>query len=790
MKAKKINQEFKISTLIFFLLCFNQILFGQNTITSSVITANGGPLCGASVVLLNPVDSVVTKGTITNEQGDFNFNNVGNKFLLYVSFIGYQTKIISSTNWLKDQTPVLLEESENQLQEVKIIKARNAIKIEANKIVFTTEGLAETRAATNAFALLDYVPGLLVQNDQVSVVGASSVTVVINNKITNMSLDQVFYFLKSTPSDQVKNIEYYFVAPKRFNVHGALINVDLKQGIEKGKCSGSISGDYQRGREDSYNGNLNFSLTKGKFDFQAVLNKESVKKEDRQTISTHLKSDMDGELSQFITTNSDKKQLLYSLNPRFNINDSSYVDVLYSFIPKTSKATTGSNVNLNLSSQSQNLSSNNYSRGESDYHNLALSYSSKNMNAGFVFINYEDPTNQKVYTLDKISNEESLFTSESKQDIQQLNAFINNTTKIIKGDASLEYGLSYKDISNKSRNNEFENSNLAHSRFKLKENRANGYLSLNYQLSPKLSSIFAIELEYDKLEFSDLVKQSNIDVIDDFFIFPTIDLTYVASNNHIFKANFTSFSKYPGFWDLTPNTWTLTPFANVVGNPSLKPQRNYNTQLIYIFKGKYILVFSGDMYQDWITQVPFNGEDGYSITYKSINIDKNYTGSMAFVIPFSPINLVSSKFTASLSRNIQKDSSHEDYKIDKTNVNYYFGLNNSITISKEREIFADLNGYYASGRPQGFYDLKESFCFDASFRVKVLKNASLLLSCKDIFRSKTPKATTEFEEQYNHFDFNFDTRQFKIGFVYNFGEKIKMRKDDSELEPSERFMRN
>ena len=73
-------------------------------------------------------------------------------------------------------------------------------------------------------------------------------------------------------------------------------------------------------------------------------------------------------------------------------------------------------------------------------------------------------------------------------------------------------------------------------------------------------------------------------------------------------------------------------------------------------------------------------------------------------------------------------------------------------------------------------------------RMKVLKNASLLFSCKDIFRSKTPKASTEFEEQYNHFD--FDTRQFKIGFVYNFGEKIKMRKDDSELEPSERFMRN
>lgn len=772
------------------LMSCNYVLIGQTTIKSSVITADGGPLCGASVVLLNPVDSVVSRGTITNEQGGFNFDNVSRDFLLHVSFIGYQTKMISSKNWLQEQAPISLEESENQLQEVKITKARNSIKIEENKIVFNAEGIAETRASTNAFGLLDYVPGLLVQNDQVSVVGASRVTVVINNKITNMSMNQVVNFLKATPSDQVKNIEYYFVAPKRFNVHGALINVELKQGIEKGKYSGTISGNYQRGREGSYNGNLNFSLTKGKLDFQAILNQESVKKENKQTISTHLKSDVDGELTQFITTNSDKQQQLYSLNPRFNINDSSYIDVLYSFIPQKSKAATGSNVNLNLSSQTQNLSSDNYSRGESDYHNLALSYSLKNMNAGFVFINYVDPTNQNVSTFDNISNEESLFTSESKQDIQQLNAFINNSSKIKKGKASLEYGLSYKDISNKSRNNEFENSNLTHSRFKLKENRASGYLSLNYQLSPKLSSVFVIELEYDKLEFSDLVKQSNIDVVDDFFIFPTIDLTYVASSNHIFKANFTSFSEYPGFWDLTPNTWTLTPFANVQGNLSLKPQRNYNSQLIYIFKGKYILVFSGDVYQDWITQVPFNGEDGYSITYKSINIDKNYTGSMALVIPFSPINLVSSKFTASLSRNIQKDSSHEDYKIDKTNVNYYFGLNNSITISKEREIFADLNGYYASGRPQGFYDLKESFCFDASFRMKVLKNASLLLSCKDIFRSRTPKATTEFAEQYNHFDFDFDTRQFKIGFVYNFGEKIKMRKDDSELEPSKRFMRN
>ena len=790
MKSQNIDKCLKICLILVVLMSFTQILIGQNLIRSRVIIANGDPLCGASVVLLNPVDSVVKKGTITNEQGDFNFDNVSNEFLLHVSFVGYKTKMINSKNWLKDQAPVLLEESQNRLQEVKITKARNAIKIEENRIVFNAEGIAETRASTNAFGLLNYVPGLMVQNDQVSVVGANRVTVVINNKITNMGMDQVINFLKSTPSDQVKNIEYYFVAPKRFNVHGALINVGLKQGIEKGKYSGTISGDYQRGREDSYNGNLNFSLSKGNLDFQAILNHESVKKEDRQAISTRLKTDEDGELTQLMTTNSDKNKQLYSLNPRFNINDSSYIDVLYSFIPQKSKVTTSSNVNLNLSSQSQNLSSDNYSRGESDYHNLALSYSLKNVNAGFVFINYKDPTNQSVYTLDNISNEESLFTSESKQDIQQLNAFINNASKIINGNASLEYGLSYNNISNKSWNNEFENSDFTYSKFKLKENRANGYLSLTYQLLPKLSSVFAIELEYDKLEFSDLVKQSNIDVVDDFFIFPAIDLTYVASASHIFKANLTSFSEYPSFWDLTPNTWTLTPFANVQGNPSLKPQRNYNTQLVYIFKGKYIFVVSGDFYQDWITQVPFNGEDGYSITYQSINIDKNYTGSMALVIPFSPINLVSSKFTASLSSNKQKDSSHENYKIDKKNVNYYFGLNNSITISKEKEIFADLNGYYASGRPQGLYDLKESFCFDASFRMKILKNASLLLSCKDIFRSKTPKATTEFEQQYNHFDFNFDTRQFKIGFVYNFGEKIKMRKDDSELEPSKRFMRN
>ncbi len=767
------------------LLC-QVLLFGQTELNSKVISEDNKPLFGASVVILNSADSTLIKGTITDEQGDFIFSDIKKSdFLIHVSYIGYKTKMIPSVLWLKSIKPIVLIESENKLKEVTVTKARNVVRIEENKIVFNAQGLSETRAASNAFDLLDYVPGLLVQNDGVSVVGASRVTLVINNKITNMPMDQILNFLRSAQASDVKNIEYYFVAPKRFNVRGALINVELKHGIEKGKYSGNLSANYLRGRKDSYNGNLNFSMSSGKFDLQGIVNTDRKEDLDKLGIATFLTENKTS-LIQHSELNHDKKKQMYSLNPRFNISENSYIDLQYSFIPSKNKVSTYSEVRLNTELDTTITISKNTNSGESDYHNIAFSYKVSDANLGITYSDYQDPTSQRIYTLNNQEIFELDYTTYSNQDIKDFNTFANNTSSIVKGKSSLEYGISYKKIDNKSSYKK----ELEQSHFRLSEDRANAYLSLNHQFNSKLSAVFSLELEYDKLNFEDEKKQEEFDVVNDYFVFPTLDLTYMLSKKHIIKSSFASFSDYPSFWNLTPNTWHLTPYSTVDGNPYLKPQRNYNSKLIYIFKGKYILALTADLARNWICQVPFNGDDGYSINYQTVNIDKSDRISLVMVLPFSLWKLIRSKLTTVLGRNKQTDNSHDDYNINKTNVNYYLSLNNSITLSKSKQIFADLNGYYASGRPQGFYDLDDSFKVDASLRMKLFSNASLLVSCKDIFNSKTPDAKTEFVEQYNDFTFDYDTRRISLGFIYNFGEKLKMRKKPSDIKPSDRFQRN
>ncbi|MDE5423194.1 TonB-dependent receptor [Ancylomarina sp. DW003] len=770
---------------ITFLLLSQVLLLGQTKLNSKVISEDNRPLFGASVVIMNAADSTLIKGTITDEKGRFTFNDIKQTgFLIHVSYIGYNTQMLASDLWLKNQKPIVLSESKNELQEIIVSKARNVIKIEENKIVFNTQALSETRAASNAFDLLDYVPGLWVQNDQISVVGSNRVTLVINNKITNMSMDQALNFLRSAPASDVKNIEYYFVAPKRFNVNGALINVELKQGIEKGKYSGSVSGNYLRGRKDSYNGNLNFSFSNGKFDLQGIVNSDKIEDLDKLGVSTYVNKEKEISVFQNSDMYHDRNKQLYSLNPRFNINENSYIDLLYNFILNKSKGSTYSDVSLNTESNRVETLSKNISHGDSDYQNIALTYRVDKANLGITYSDYQDPTDQSIYTLND-QDFELDYTTHSLQDIKELNAFVNNSTKLLNGKSSLEYGVSYKNIENKSSyKKELENS-----RFQLKEDRVNTFLSMTYQFTPKLSSVFSLELEYDKLNFSDKTKHQELDVVNDYFLFPTIDLTYAVSKNHIIKSSFSSFSDYPSFWNLTPNTWSLTPYSSIQGNPYLKPQRNYNSKLIYIFKRKYILALTADLSRDWIAQVPFTGHDGYSISYQMINIKKNDKLSMALIVPFSVCKSIRSKFTVVLSRMKQTDKSQQNYTIDKTNVNYFFRLNNSLTLSKAKQIFADINAYYASGRPQGLYDLDDSFRVDASFRMKLFSNASLLLSCKDIFNSKTPDAKTRFVGQKNDFTFDFDTRRISLGFVYNFGEKLKMRKETSDIKPSERFER-
>ena len=94
------------------------VSFAQTNIAGKVQDTQSNPIAYATVSLLRSDSSLVT-GAITDDAGAFALSAPSGKYLLQVSFIGYQTVCQSVRTGSKDLLLTLHEETE-QLGEVEV----------------------------------------------------------------------------------------------------------------------------------------------------------------------------------------------------------------------------------------------------------------------------------------------------------------------------------------------------------------------------------------------------------------------------------------------------------------------------------------------------------------------------------------------------------------------------------------------------------------------------------------------------------------------------------------------
>ena len=95
---------------------------------------------------------------------------------------------------------------------------------------------------TDALELLAKVPGVRVLNDKVSLVGKGSVNVMIDDKLMQLSADDLSNYLKSISAANIAKIEVITNPPARYDAQGnnGLINIVLKKVTAEG-FKGSVN---------------------------------------------------------------------------------------------------------------------------------------------------------------------------------------------------------------------------------------------------------------------------------------------------------------------------------------------------------------------------------------------------------------------------------------------------------------------------------------------------------------------------------------------------------------------
>ena len=95
------------------------VLYAQNNV-KGVVTGNGEPLSGASVLVLNSY-----YGISTESDGSFELKNLNrNQITLKVSFIGFETKEVVLNAQSKDKININLEQSSIYTDEIQITTTR------------------------------------------------------------------------------------------------------------------------------------------------------------------------------------------------------------------------------------------------------------------------------------------------------------------------------------------------------------------------------------------------------------------------------------------------------------------------------------------------------------------------------------------------------------------------------------------------------------------------------------------------------------------------------------------
>ncbi|MCD8179158.1 MAG: hypothetical protein LUE98_17830 [Tannerellaceae bacterium] len=172
-----------------------------------------------------------------------------------------------------DMGTVMVNEKENLISDITVTAQRPQVKVEAGKLIYDTPYLIQNKPVNNAYEAIKELPGVIGGEDELQLIGAGSLHVVINGKLTTMTLDQLIAMLKTIPSSRVKSTEIMYNAPARYNVKGTLINVILDQPDgEWETLQGEVGTEFRQRHYANGQAHGNLVYNNGRFGMDVLVN--------------------------------------------------------------------------------------------------------------------------------------------------------------------------------------------------------------------------------------------------------------------------------------------------------------------------------------------------------------------------------------------------------------------------------------------------------------------------------------------------------------------------------------
>jgi outer membrane receptor protein involved in Fe transport len=792
-----------VLSLIAALLCLNSF---AEEIKGKIVDANDGQgIVAVNIMLFKLNDSIMFRGTVTEQAGSFRFSNIpkGSYRILY-SFVGYddKTETIEVNAATVDLGEKKISKSGGGMKEVVVVARKPLYELKSDRMVINVKS-SITSAGLSILDVLERSPGVLVnrQNNSLSLLGKSGVRIMINGKVSNMPVNAIFQMLAGMNSANIEKIELITTPPSNLDAEGnaGYINIVMSKNSYEG-TNGSITLGLGVRDKLLYNGSADFNHRKGKVNIYGSYSYSSDPQ--KQNFDMYRDVTYQGNITRFTTQNNrDGAQnnqfgrigFDYELAPGTVIGTliSGYdtrweLDALNSGVksmagkPDTSFQTQLNElnhwnhygINLNFSHEFRNKSRlsfdidklHYYDENPSNYINTGYNGSGQVISTGEINAAKTTPIDMWVGKTDytaklgkKIDMEAGLKAS--------ISSFDNNVA------VSREQGSGWKNDTALSNNSTLQEVILA------------AYTSFSVQFSEKTSGKLGLRYEHTDSELDEVGGERLVDRNYGNF-FPSVSFSHKINDNNTLNASYARRITRPTFNDMAPFIYFFDPYSFFGGNPGIQPSISDNFMFGYTFKNiSAMLSYGNDKQSIAFAQMKVDSVTGISIV-TSDNIESIKTYSANISIPTKITTWW--KMQNSLTGLYQESRDVVDKK-DYLFIARSFQFNTTQSFSFKHNFSLEANLQYTSGGVWGRWVMDPIWWVNVGAKKKLGKSGSLSFNVNDVFMTSLWKIKASESAWSGSFYGRFQRRSFILSYTTTFGRnEVKAKRERQTAADSEK----
>jgi hypothetical protein len=785
LKAPNKNKMNKIITFLIIFSCL--AVNAQSEITGSVLEKESQKtLEFAEVVLLNNESSIIA-GAVTDANGVFKLNTKQGNYTIQVTYVG---QILYTKNITVAEKPINLGVIEivnaQELDEVFIAAKKKLIERKIDRLVFNVENSSKASQG-DALEVLRVAPGVRVQNDQITMIGKSNLQVMINDKIVQLSNEDLINFLRSIASEDIKNIEVITTPPAKYEASGnsGLVNITLKE-AKKDSWNAQLKSSYTQRRYPAGSVGGNFNFNKDKLSIASSINYSDAdyfyEQDDDAFFSDGLWS-TSSPVRASIKGLSGRVDINYQMTPKWEMG----VQYLYN---KTNYETTDTPYTAVFDNNTNEIIRSLESNGAMDlspeihslnYNNeVAIDTLGRKITLNLDYFNYNNP-DTKTYI--GISTIQDPFSEQFYRGINTNKQDVNN----VSANLDVEYPLDWVDLSfggrissSKSLNDiSFFNSGLvdnpitdlplSQNDFEYKEDIQAVYISANKKFNDKWSLQMGLRMEATQTDSKS--NNQNLSVNNDYSkLFQTFYLSYNATENSNFSFNYSKRIKRPRFSQLNPNVYFINPFQSIVGNAFLQPSFIDNFELTNTYK-KFITTVYYSYEDNLFSRVPLADSSTNIIRFTFENFINTNRIGISESYTFDKVNWWSSYNGLDINYSKSKFNLEEEQQ-DQEGLNASVYTYNDFNLNTDKTLLMGVNYWYSFPGINGIFDNKSKSSLSLSLQYLLLnKDLNITLKGNDLFKTAATRRTTTVNGVFQTARYYFDNRSFLLSVSYKFGNK-------------------